>query len=382
VALEFQAGSVGVGAARALAACIAAYAVATGWYGFKAHVRRLPDRGSAILASLVMAALALLMWQRGANLVPVPFSIWLLVVFLVGIAVTLTWTLARYQEKVDKFREFFGARMQALLEDVLPGERQAELRRLRERWRLGTEERRKAPHLMMGLIVAAQLGLGWLILRGLWDLTYGGAGSDAGVGIRNLDAVAHGPVLAGGHMFAVFCLLALVLLIFPNEMLRLKYPELSYPFKTTILRSLREKEKTLFGAHYYIVATLPLAVLWLARNPVDWPVTVPAAIAVVAVTVFADSASALVGIRFGRRKWFHNPDKSYMGSAGGMLVALAVALPFVGLPVAILTALVFLLVDVAAPVPVAISDNLLNPLALAGLYALALPWLQPLIPYY
>ena len=108
----------------------------------------------------------------------------------------------------------------------------------------------------------------------------------------------------------------------------------------------------------------------------------PAILAMLAVTVLADAASALIGIRFGWRRWAHNAGKTYVGSAAGTAVAFIAALPFVGAPLAALSAAVFLIVDVAAPVPIPVSDNILNPLALAGLYVAAAGLAEPLFPFY
>jgi dolichol kinase len=91
-----------------------------------------------------------------------------------------------------------------------------------------------------------------------------------------------------------------------------------------------------------------------------------------AVSVFADAASALVGIRWGHSKWPHNAGKSYLGSLGGTGVAVLVAFPFVGLWGALAAAGVFLLMDLVGPIPVPVSDNLLNPLGLTALF-LAFP---------
>jgi dolichol kinase len=164
--------------------------------------------------------------------------------------------------------------------------------------------------------------------------------------------------------------------------MRLRFPETGYPFKALILNNLRAKESGLFGAHYYILAALALAALWLTRDPASWPHAIPAVIAVIAVTVFADSASALVGVRWGRMRWPHNHGKTLVGTAGGTFVAFAVALPFVGPIAAAAAGIAFMVVDIAAPVPVPVSDNLLNPIVLAATFTLLGPWLAPLIPFY
>lgn len=387
--IEFVVGPVSEAAAAVLAGGTLGYALLAGWYAVRAFRARLEDRWSAALATLVLAALAVLLFQRGEELVPAPFSVALVAIYGISIAITLSYTLGRYRERIERFTAKFGKRLNALLADVVPEERQAEWARLRAAFTPTPEQRRKTPHLAMGLILAIYLALGFLVLRGVWDLAYGGDPGDgsgfAGEGIRNLYAATHaadGTWMVAGQMLGVFCLLGLLYVLVPTELLRLRYPELSYPFKTIILTRLRRREKGLFGAHLYIAATTPLAALWLTRDPAHWDVTIYAVLAVVSVSVFADAASALVGIRWGRRKWFHNPNKSYLGSAGGTVVAFVVALPFVGLPVAVVTAVAFLVVDIWAPVPFSISDNILNPLALAACYVVLQGDLDPWFPYY
>ncbi|HLF15922.1 MAG TPA: hypothetical protein VI796_00600 [Candidatus Thermoplasmatota archaeon] len=378
--VPFQAGEASETAALLLAAGTAAYALLTGYYAWRAFRVKLEDRWSALLATGVMLAMALLLYRDGATLVPAPFSVAIVVVYVGAIVVTLTFTLGRYQEKIERFKEVFGRRLNAILQDLRPAERKTELHRIQAEMQLGHEGRRKAPHLMMSAFLLLYGALGYLAVRGLWSLVGGGPGS--GESLRNLYEASHHGWLAAGHLFAVFGLFTVLLVILPTELLRLRYPETSYPFKAIILSRLRTREAGLFGAHYYIAATVPLAVLWLTRDAAHWDTGIPAVFAMLAVSIFADTASALVGIRFGRRKWFHNPNKSYLGSVGGTLVAFAVALPFVGLPVAVASALVFLLVDVLAPVPFAVSDNILNPLALAATYTLLHGQLDPMLPYY
>lgn len=387
--VQFVVGPVSQAAAAILAGGTAGYAVLTGWYAARAFLARLEDRWSAALATLVMAGLAWVLYDRGAELVPAPFSVGLVAVYGISIAITLTYTLGRYQERIQRFTATFGKRLNAILADIVPEERQAEWSRMRAAFTATPEGRRKTPHLLMGLFIPIYGAAGFLLLRGVWEVAYGGDPGDgmgfAGEGIRNLYAATHaadGTWLVAGQMLGVFCLLGLLYVLVPTELLRLRFPELSYPFKSVILSRLRRREKGLFGAHYYIAATTPLAALWLTRDPAHWDVTVPAVLAVLAVAIFADAASALVGIRWGKRKWFHNPGKTYLGSVGGTVVAFAVALPLVGLPVAFATAAVFLLVDMWAPVPVSVSDNLLNPLALAACYIALQGELDPWLPFY
>lgn len=382
--MEWEIGTVSNAAAGALSVVLALYTMGVGFNAVRAFQNGLEDRWSAALATVVMAALTIALAQNGAQWLPAPFSIIVLIAAAAGGWITLTYTLGRYQEKIDRFRHEFGDRMSALLEDVVPEDRLAELRRLQERMRPDKELFRKTPHLLMGVFLLFYTVVGYAVVRGLWTVAYGGT-PGTGEGAQNLYLASHavdGPYLVAGHMFSITLLLGLFLLLLPNELLRLRYPELSYPFKQTILRSMRKKEEGLFGAHLYITATVPLAVFLMTRDPSGWSRTIPAVMAMLAVTVFADAASALIGRRWGRTKWFHNAGKSYLGTVAGGAVAFAVALPFVGVPMAIVSVGVFVVVDALAPVPFPASDNLLNPLALAAAYGLGEAHLAPLIPFY
>ena len=122
--------------------------------------------------------------------------------------------------------------------------------------------------------------------------------------------------------------------------------------------------------------------MWLAKDPAQWDATIPAAAAMLVVTVFADAASALVGIRWGERKLPHNRRKSYMGALGGTAVAFGATLPLLGLEGAVVSAAVFLAIDLIAPVPIFVSDNLLYPVTLAVVYLAIVDHIHPWIPYY
>lgn len=383
--IAFLVGPVSRGAAALLAGMTAGYAALTGLYAVRGLRARLEDRWSAVVATLVMAALAVTLWRDGARLLPAPFSVFVLVVALFGVVFTLTYTLGQYQRRIARFKEQFGDRLNHLLEALVPEERMAEWKRLRDHFQPTPEERRKTPHLLMGVFVLVYGGLGFLIVRGAWNALYGG--NDAVLafgaeGITNLYLASHSGWLVAGHLLSLALLLGLLFILTPTELLRLKYPELSYPFKAIILSRLRSREQGLFGAHYYLAAATPLAVLWLTRDPARWDVTLPAVAALFAVTVFADAASALVGIRWGRSKWFHNPRKSYLGSLGGTVVAFLLCLPVLGAPGALIAAVVFLAIDYLAPVPISVSDNLLYPVSLAVVLLYAVDLLAPLVPYY
>ncbi len=375
----FLAGPVSLGAARVLALGVAAYTVATAAHTRRAYRHRLEDRGSALLATFVMAGLAALLWQEGARLLPAPYSLVVLVLSMVGVIITLGYTLSDAERRLQEWREQVKAALDEWAEKMLPPER-------KEQWlearlaEYGAEEKRKTPHLMMALFILGYLALGYPILRGTLRLV------DAETMPReflvNLQVPVEAGWLAAGHVVSTTFLLGVLFLLLPVEMVRLRFPELGYPFKETINSLLREREHGLFGAHYYIAATLPFAILLLTREPVGWSTSLYAVVAVLVVAIFGDSASALFGKRYGKRTWPHNPNKTYVGTVAGTLVSVVLALPFVGVYAALVCGLVFLLVDVLAPIPFSASDNILNPLALAAALLAIQDELAPLLPYY
>jgi phytol kinase len=77
-------------------------------------------------------------------------------------------------------------------------------------------------------------------------------------------------------------------------------------------------------------------------------------------TLFADVASSLVGMRWGKRKLPHAPTKSWIGSFAFLIAAFAVTAVFVPAPQAALLALIGTAVE-SLPIPEA--DNLTVPLA-------------------
>ncbi|MGB1586977.1 MAG: phosphatidate cytidylyltransferase [Thermoplasmatota archaeon] len=378
---EFLVGAVSHGAAKVLAIGVGAYAVATGGHALRAYREQLPDRGSAMLATFVMAALTVLLWQRGAQLVPAPFGLAVLGVYMAGVMITFGYTLSNAAKRLAEFREQARQAIEELAAKTLPDDKREAWLRDRLRLDMTPEEKRKTPHLMMGIFLAIYGILGYLILRGVRSLAPGDADFTR-ESWHNLQAALDAGYLASGHMVGLVCILGLLFLLLPVELVRLQFPQAEYPFKGTITSLMREKERGSFGAHYYITATLPVAIFWLTWDAATWDTTLYAVLAVFGVTVFADAISALVGVRYGRRKFPHNPNKSWMGTFGGTTAAFVLALPFTGVPGAVAAAAVFFLVDVLAPVPFGASDNILNPLGLALVYSLMIDQLDPWLPAY
>ena len=96
----------------------------------------------------------------------------------------------------------------------------------------------------------------------------------------------------------------------------------------------------------------------------------PAAATVgVLVLAIGDSAASIVGKTFGNTTLPYNPGKTLLGSLSLFAVGVLVAIFFVSVPWALLVGAVASLVE---SLPLGPSDNLLLPLATAGVVALAL----------
>lgn len=363
--VEFTQDIVGSTSGLILAGFFLLYAMETAWFTERAFRLGLEDRWSSASAMVLMAALAGLFLANGHTVIPSPFGPFLVLVAIASLINSYVFTLGRAQDRIDAFVAQFGARMDTILQDLLPEERLAAFQKMREQFRPDFEMRRKSSHIAMGLFLVYYLVLGYLLFNGLTHII------PEGVVLDNLQAAVDAGWLASGHVFSMTLLLGLLLILAPNEMVRLRFPELSYPFKALIAPSLRKREAGLFGAHYHILVGLGVGSLWLTRDPSRWSETIPYVLAMFSVTIFADAASALVGKRWGKTKWFHNTDKSYLGTVGGALVAVAATIPFVSLPWALGAAGAFIAMDILGPKPVSVTDNILNPFALALLFSFA-----------
>ncbi len=331
-------------------------AILVAWRGFR---RGLADRWSTLVCGVALLACALAVLRWGAAIVPAPFGTLAVVALAFGVSYAVLFVALRLQEAIDRSRTM----VERLF--VVP------------RPDLPHEERRKLPHLAMGVNALLYVGGGHAVLvlaafaapaPPYHPETWG-----------NLIVARDAPWHLGGEAVLLCALLLLILILAPIELLRLAFPDLAYPWKRIIVPLLRTREAGLLGGHLHMAVGVALAALILARDPNDWDVAAYATMAVILVAVIADAVSALVGTRFGRSKWPHNANKSFAGSIGGTAAALLLAAPFVGWPLAAATAVWFLVVDVAAPVPIAISDNLLNPIGLAAIYTMLPGMIDPLV---
>lgn len=120
-------------------------------------------------------------------------------------------------------------------------------------------------------------------------------------------------------------------------------------FSKTVLAVEREKEKSWPGkaAIFFFISAAIVLILFK-----DYPTIVLASIS---VQVFADTAAALVGIPFGKHKFYRK--KSWEGTITCFIVALACLLFFYSAPTAIIAAIVATVIEVLP-----LDDNLWVPI--------------------
>lgn len=333
-------------AAALVAAGLAAYGLAALGVAARGLRRRYEDAWSTAACGVALLCTAIVVLRHGATILPSPLGALAAASLAGGLVAPVLFVALRAQQGLDKLR------FHSPIPDLPP------------------EERRKVPHLAMGGYAMFYVFLGHVLLIVLVAVLP--AATDASSrwwsdAWSNLLTMRDAPWHIAGVPTGLAGLLLLVFVLAPIELVRLAFPSSKYPWKRVIESRLRAREFGLFGGHMHMAAGATAAAAILAIQP-DWSRAAMATFAALLVAVFADALSAIVGIRFGRRKLPHNPRKSYAGTIAGTVAALALAIPLVGIPMALLTAAYFLVVDVAAPVPVAVSDNLLIPIGLALLY--------------
>ena len=168
--IGFTIGPVSQAAARVVALAVGTYAILTARHTWTAYQKQLPDRGSALMASWVMVGLTILLWTQGERLLPAPFSLVVLASFAIGIAITLGYTLGNMARKLEAWKEDIRQVLEEWAEKALPeSQREAWMQSRFEQ--LNPEQKRKTPHLMMGLFVLSYIGLGYGILLGIDAMT-------------------------------------------------------------------------------------------------------------------------------------------------------------------------------------------------------------------
>ena len=109
------------------------------------------------------------------------------------------------------------------------------------------------------------------------------------------------------------------------------------------------EESKLFMAAYFGMVGMALPILLLSTR---------VALASILTLAIGDPTATMVGLKYGRHKWSHNPHKSLEGSAAMGLVLFFLLLFFASPPVA---GIVAISVGLFESMPLAMSDNLLVP---------------------
>ncbi|PKK86104.1 MAG: hypothetical protein CVT48_02635 [Thermoplasmata archaeon HGW-Thermoplasmata-1] len=245
------------------------------------------------------------------------------------------------------------------------------------------EVMRKLPHMALLLFLSSYFGVAHVVFgllsKGIYKL---GSGLPliTPETIQNVERMANAPYFVSGHVLAIMFSLILLFATLPSEFIRLRHPELQYPFKDIILKSRRKGEIT-FVSHVYMMAGLSLGLIMLGWNPALWEATLPAAIAMILAIVLGDTAAALFGIRFGRHKLPLQEKKSWEGTIAGTLVTFGSTLAFVGIPAAAVLAFLFMVSDILIPFFIPVSDNLVNPPLFAIAMLACIPIIEPMIPF-
>ena len=163
------------------------------------------------------------------------------------------------------------------------------------------------------------------------------------------------------------------------EISRLRSPNTPFILKKTLQKTRRVTEINIFGAHIPMVVAFMFSLFLLTFDP-KWRMQgVNAFAAVVFVSALGDLMAALIGRKFGKKKVKINKDKSYAGCSAGVFFSILGSFPFVGVPLSIITMIIFLFNDLILS-RINLSDNLTNPLLLAFTYRCLIFLVQPIIP--
>ncbi|MHA1727514.1 MAG: phosphatidate cytidylyltransferase, partial [Promethearchaeota archaeon] len=121
----------------------------------------------------------------------------------------------------------------------------------------------------------------------------------------------------------------------------------------------RKKEINALASHFYLFISFSFAAYILP------PLLT---ISVIGIVCIADSAASIFGIRFGKKKIRINPKKTWVGTAAGTISAFIITSIFIGLLYGIITAFIFMIIDIFTEKPINISDNLSVPVILTLVY--------------
>jgi dolichol kinase len=129
--------------------------------------------------------------------------------------------------------------------------------------------------------------------------------------------------------------------------------------RNTIIRFLKEKELNEIGSYSPFLAGLTFSAFILPPFPV---------FAIAWVMIVADTAASQIGMRWGKHKLWWN-GKSIEGVIAGAIASFGTII-FIGPLWAIISCIVYIIIDLSTEKPIPITDNLAFPLALTIIYYL------------
>lgn len=167
---------------------------------------------------------------------------------------------------------------------------------------------------------------------------------------------------------------------FDAELFLNRKPNYEYVFKRSFEKTRRSEEVGSIDSHIPMILGIVLGIIILIYNaPYDSdPRYLNASNAMILPTVFADMTACIIGKAWGRRKWWFDPRKSYLGSTAGVLVTAAITIPLVGIPLGLVSVGVFLLADLIFPLW-NLTDNYTYPMLCAIIYRIAFTWISPMV---
>lgn len=242
------------------------------------------------------------------------------------------------------------------------------------------ELRRKGIHFFILCLLLAYL-IGHLVFHYVWHYAYPALlVVSTPENAENVRLLATMDPYRAGNVILMFALVSVWVVQGLIEIIRLNWPHLAYPFQKTLHKNQRRTETGMFSAHVYMMPAIYAAGLLLFWNLDTLDAGAHAMIALIAVSVFGDTAAALVGRQFGRHKWRWFPSKSYEGSVAGVVVSFCSAVLFVGPGVALAAAGVFLFTDIGLA-KLELSDNWTTPLVLGVVFRLLIGAVTPLVAF-
>ncbi|MHA1149814.1 MAG: phosphatidate cytidylyltransferase [Promethearchaeota archaeon] len=165
-----------------------------------------------------------------------------------------------------------------------------------------------------------------------------------------------------GLSFFIFLMLGSFIVQMTTELLRLNWPKVNFPLRTTLITVQRRDESQSFAVHPHMTLTWGLCAILLLYFSPNVNTAAYTIFGVVMVAIFGDMYAALIGRKFGKHKWLFLPDKSIEGTLAGFIVSIIVGMVFMGFWISLIGGCIFIITDIFIPKIIQISDNLLTPL--------------------